>query len=63
MIQAREYDFINNKGQKVTIQDHSHGHTYKDKPDCDEGPYFNVRKTGEDHSVFPETKSHYNFDK
>jgi hypothetical protein len=61
-IQTREFSFKNNQGKPVVIQDHGAGHKFPDGGK--EGPHFNVREKNDlRHSVFPGTKSHYNFNK
>ena len=58
-IKTREYYFINDKGEKIIIQDHSAGHAKGNQ-----GPHFNVRpinnkRTGKVNG----TKEHYSYNK
>ncbi len=61
-IYSREYNFKNNNGDNIVIQDHSAGHDFGGVGD--QGSHFNVRpaentRTGK----VPNTESHYDFKK
>ena len=39
--EGKQYEFTNNKGEKVTIRDDAAGHKYSDDPSQNRGPHFN----------------------
>ncbi|MGL6019745.1 MAG: RHS repeat-associated core domain-containing protein [Gibbsiella quercinecans] len=65
-IKTRQYEFINNKGEKVFMQEHSLGHT-KATPLHGADPHFNIRPADPVTGVALDTKTplgvhgHYNF--
>ncbi|WP_413227033.1 RHS repeat-associated core domain-containing protein [Dickeya parazeae] len=65
-IKTRQYEFLNNKGEKIFIQEHSLGHT-KATPLHGADPHFNVRPSDPITGVALDTKTppgvhgHYNF--
>jgi uncharacterized protein RhaS with RHS repeats len=65
-IKTRQYEFLNNKGEKVFLQEHSLGHS-KATPLHGADPHFNLRPADSTTGVALDTKTplgvhgHYNF--
>ncbi|WP_379060400.1 HNH/endonuclease VII fold putative polymorphic toxin [Pectobacterium brasiliense] len=60
-MKTRQYEFVNNKGEKIFIQEHSLGHT-KATPLHGADPHFNVRPSDNlNTGSVPGTHGHYNF--
>ena len=60
-VTTRNYNYINLKDEKITIQEHSYGHT-KATPLRGAEPHFNVRPSDTQHTGSVEgTHGHYNF--
>lgn len=61
-VMTREYDFVLPNGSKITIQEHSIGHSYGAPGGVgDQTPHFNIRPFGEPHGKVPGTQEHYYF--
>lgn len=61
-VMTREYDFTLPDGRKVTIQEHSAGHSFGEGGVGDQGPHFNLRESGTN-KTFPGAQEHYYFQK
>ncbi|WP_258129670.1 HNH/endonuclease VII fold putative polymorphic toxin [Flavobacterium columnare] len=59
-VQTRNYEFKNAKGETITIQEHSLGHT-KATPNHGAEPHFNVRDSNLRTGSVEGTHGHYNF--
>ena len=60
-VTTRNYQYKNNKGESIVIQEHSHGHTKATKNHGSE-PHFNVRPANNTNTGSVEgTHGHYNF--